>query len=433
MHNPKLKHRLHRVSMPTLFLRGASDGIVSAEYLARYAALIPQARIETIAEAGHLPHVEQRETTAANGAANSSTLTRETTEQRHESVALQRERLSVPAARRRIRVRSASRCPTASTIPRKGAALYDRYIDEWLIAEDEGVEIMLNEHHQTATCVDPAAPLVLAALARLTKKARLLILGNPVANRRQPVRVAEEMAMVDILSKGRLECGFVRGVPYEVLPANSNPVRMNERQWEAMDLIVKAWTSHDGPVSHEGRFFHHRNINIWPRPYQQPHPPIWVSTTTPGGAGRVGARGYVQATFLTGFKGTPAIYDSYRKGWREAGRGGGRARSIGWPMRRCSIPARARREARAGAEKLLWYMTANKVPLHFCYPPGYVPTRGACADPARRRHRPACRQPRQRHGRQGDRGRHHVRRHARPGISRRSSGCTTMSAASAIC
>src|SRR5471030_1065432 len=78
--------------------------------------------------------------------------------------------------------------------PEKGAALYDRYIDEWLIAEDEGVEIMLNEHHQTATCVDPAAPLMLAALARQSKKARLLILGNPIANRRQPVRVAEEMA-----------------------------------------------------------------------------------------------------------------------------------------------------------------------------------------------------------------------------------------------
>jgi len=72
--------------------------------------------------------------------------------------------------------------------PIKGAALYDRFIDEWLIAEDEGVEIMLNEHHQTATCVDPAAPLMLAALARLSSKARLLILGNPIANRRQPVR-----------------------------------------------------------------------------------------------------------------------------------------------------------------------------------------------------------------------------------------------------
>lgn len=65
MHNPKLKHRLHRVRAPSLFVRGAGDGIVSADYLARYAALLPQARIETIAEAGHLPHVEQPAATAA--------------------------------------------------------------------------------------------------------------------------------------------------------------------------------------------------------------------------------------------------------------------------------------------------------------------------------------------------------------------------------
>ena len=262
--------------------------------------------------------------------------------------------------------------PNRNYDPKLGAELYDRFLDEWCIAEDEGVEIMLNEHHQTATCVDPAAPIVLGALARLTKKARLLILGNPVANRRQPVRVAEEMAMVDILSKGRLECGFVRGVPYEVLPANSNPVRMNERQWEAMDLIVKAWTHHDGPFSHEGRFFHHRNVNIWPRPYQQPHPPVWVSTTSPGGAKRVGSRGYVQATFLTGYKETAAIYNAYRAGWREAGRG----QDI--PINRlayaCLLYAGdTEQQARAGAEKLLWYMTSNKVPPHFQYPPGYLP------------------------------------------------------------
>src|SRR6516165_1383537 len=64
MHNPKLKHRLHRVNVPTLFLRGASDGIICAEYLERYAALVPQARTETIAEAGHLPQVEQPAVTA---------------------------------------------------------------------------------------------------------------------------------------------------------------------------------------------------------------------------------------------------------------------------------------------------------------------------------------------------------------------------------
>ena len=59
MHNPKLPHRLHRVTAPTLFLRGESDGLVSAEYLAAYARLLPNARTETIAAAGHAPHIEQ--------------------------------------------------------------------------------------------------------------------------------------------------------------------------------------------------------------------------------------------------------------------------------------------------------------------------------------------------------------------------------------
>ncbi len=207
--------------------------------------------------------------------------------------------------------------------------------------------------------MDPAAPLVLAALARLSNKARLLILGNPIANRRQPVRVAEEMAMIDVLSRGRLEAGFVRGVPYEVLPANSNPVRMNEREWEALDLIIKTWTSHDGPFSHEGRFYHYRAVNIWPRCYQQPHPPVWISTTSPSGAARVGARGFVQATFLTGFDGTRAIYDAYRRGWREAGRGSDvPAHRLGYAAMVYTAPNEA--DARAGAEKLLWYITSNK-------------------------------------------------------------------------
>ena len=268
--------------------------------------------------------------------------------------------------------------PNRNYDPQKGAALYDRYIREWQIAEEEGVEIMLNEHHQTATCVDPAAPLVLAALARVTSKARLLILGNPIANRRQPVRVAEEMAMVDVLSHGRLEAGFVRGVPYEVLPANSNPMRMNERHWEALDLIVRAWTNHDGPFSHEGRYFHYRAVNIWPRPWQQPHPPVWVSTTSASGAARVGAHGFVQATFLTGYDGTKAVYESYRRGWREAGRG----KDV--PIDRLAYAALVYvgdTEAKgiAGAEKLLWYLTANKVPRHFATPPGYAGTAAAVA------------------------------------------------------
>ena len=135
---------------------------------------------------------------------------------------------------------------------------------------------------------------------------------------------------------------------------------------------MQAWTSNDGPTSFEGRFFHHRNINIWPRPCQSPHPPIWVSTTSAGGAAQVGAHGYIQATFLTGFKGTPAIYDSYRKGWRDSGKG----QDI--PVNRLAYAAMVyvadnEAKARAGAEKLLWYVTANKVSPWFRNPPGYSP------------------------------------------------------------
>jgi alkanesulfonate monooxygenase SsuD/methylene tetrahydromethanopterin reductase-like flavin-dependent oxidoreductase (luciferase family) len=254
--------------------------------------------------------------------------------------------------------------------PKKGAALFDRFIKEWQIAEEEGFEIMLDEHHQTPTCVDPAGPLLLAALARVTSKARLLILGNPVANRRQPVRVAEEMAFADILSHGRVEVGFVRGVPYEISPANSNPVYTNERHWEAIDLILKAFTSHEGPFSHEGRFFHARRVNIWPRCYQTPHPPVWVSTTSPAGAARVGARGFIQATFLTGYAATKPIFEAYRKGWGEAGRG----QDV--PIDRLAYAAFAycsdnEQRAREGAEKLLWHIAINKIPAHYANPPGY--------------------------------------------------------------
>jgi alkanesulfonate monooxygenase SsuD/methylene tetrahydromethanopterin reductase-like flavin-dependent oxidoreductase (luciferase family) len=255
--------------------------------------------------------------------------------------------------------------------PRVGAELYHRYIDEWLHAEDAGLDIMLNEHHQTATCLDPAAPIMLGILARESKKARLLILGNPIANRRQPVRVAEEMAMVDNLSRGRIEVGFVRGVPYEISAVNSSPVRMSERFWEAHDLIMKAWTTHDGPFSWEGRYFHHRQVNIWPRPYQEPHPPVWITSLSPGSIPAIADHRYVAATFLTGFDGSKAIFDTYRD----------RARETGWEAANDRFAYAALvyvgetdEEGFAGARKLMWYVESNRVAPQFINPPGYVST-----------------------------------------------------------
>ncbi len=261
--------------------------------------------------------------------------------------------------------------PNGNFDPDVGADLYHMYLDLWCKADELGLEIMNNEHHQTATCMVPAAPLMLAVLARETKRARLLILGNPIANRSQPVRVAEEMAMIDVLSRGRLEVGFVRSVPYEAAPANVLPFRGSERLWEAHDMIVKAWTTHDGPFNFEGRWFHSRQINIWPRPYQQPHPPIWVTIGSANSAVPVAQRQHIGAVFLAGYSRIREIYDGYRNTYLDA-------HGTDAPLDRLAYCAlifvgKNEKEAREGAEKTLWYMTSNKVPPHWSNPPGYHP------------------------------------------------------------
>ena len=261
--------------------------------------------------------------------------------------------------------------PNGLMDPEVAAGLWDRYLKEWQVADESGLNVMVNEHHQTATCLDPAGGMVAAIVARTTKSARILLLGNPLANRQDPVRVAEEMALLDVLSRGRLEVGFVRGVPYEVLATNSKPVNMSERMWEAHDLILKAWTTHDGPFNWEGEHFQHRNVNIWPRPYQQPRPPVWVSTLTAPSARKIAEKGHVVATFLTGVEGTRAVFQSYRDSSAEFGRPDTALDRLAYSA--LTYTGRTDEEGYAGAEKLLWYLRANKVPFHQAQPPGYVP------------------------------------------------------------
>ncbi len=181
----------------------------------------------------------------------------------------------------------------------KAADIYQRHLDEWAACDELGLNIMVNEHHSTATCLSAACNLILAILARETKRARLLALGNPIANRPDPIRVAEEAAMIDMISRGRLELGLVRGSPYEIGPTNANPVGQMERFWEAHDLILKALSTRDGPFNWESENFHYRNVNVWPRPYQDPHPPIWITSTSPSSAPAIAERGHVIATLLS--------------------------------------------------------------------------------------------------------------------------------------
>ena len=206
--------------------------------------------------------------------------------------------------------------------PKVTHRLYNRYIDEWMLADELGFDIMLNEHHSTATSLTASANIILSILARVTKRARLLVLGVPVGNRPDPIRVAEEMAMIDCISQGRLEFGMIKGVPYEIEPANSNGVSLMRRFWEAHDLIIKAMTTHDGPFNFEGEFFHYRNVNVWPRPYQQPRPRVWISTATPANAREIGQKGHVLASFMGGIAETVKLHKAYAEGYRAGGNAG---------------------------------------------------------------------------------------------------------------
>jgi hypothetical protein len=250
--------------------------------------------------------------------------------------------------------------------PKVGNQLYNRYLDEYCYADEMGLNLMVNEHRSSVVCMDVAAPLSLAILARQTRKGRLLILGNSIANRDDPIRIAEEMAMVDCIAAGRVECGMVRGVTYEIFAANTNPTMTNERLWEGVDMVIKAWTNHEGNFNYEGRFWHRRNINIWPRPYQQPRPRIWVTGSNDLENLKVIAKnGHVFATFLQPHTKVRQLFDFYRDHYVDNGVPGGLA------FMPLVYVADTDEEAMKAADEIAWYMRTKAEP-QFRNVPGYV-------------------------------------------------------------
>jgi len=104
---------------------------------------------------------------------------------------------------------------------------------------------------------------------------KIAILARPLPLAGNPIYIGEEFAMLDNLSRGRIIAGFVRGIGAEYHSSGTNPAFSHSRFHEAHDLIVKAWTE-PGPFNWEGEHYNYTYVNMWPRPYQQPHPPIWV-------------------------------------------------------------------------------------------------------------------------------------------------------------
>ena len=115
--------------------------------------------------------------------------------------------------------------PNRKLDPKIAGDLFHRYYDEWMLADELGYDIMVNEHHQTATCMASTVIVSLSILARQTKNARLLVLGYPIGHRPDPLRCAEELATIDVISRGRLDMGFIKGVPYEFPALEPEPGR----------------------------------------------------------------------------------------------------------------------------------------------------------------------------------------------------------------
>ncbi|HYL60961.1 MAG TPA: LLM class flavin-dependent oxidoreductase, partial [Candidatus Acidoferrales bacterium] len=160
--------------------------------------------------------------------------------------------------------------------PVKGSQLLNEYLDEKTLAEDLGFDgVMLNEHHDTAFCMGSVMDVEASILARITKRVKIILLGNPLPVVGNPLRLAEELSMIDMISRGRLVTGWVRGAGSEQFATNANPGYNREYFNEAHDLVVKAWTQ-PGPWRYEGKHYHYRFVDPWVLPIQKPHPPIWI-------------------------------------------------------------------------------------------------------------------------------------------------------------
>lgn len=257
--------------------------------------------------------------------------------------------------------------------PKIGHDLYERYIRELTLADELGFDgICVNEHHQTAYGLMPAPNLIAAALTRTTKRAKIAVLGRALPLVHSPVAIAEELAMLDQMSGGRLIAGFVRGVGSEYFANSINPTYSHERFYEAHDLILRAWQE-IGPFPFRGRHFEFEYVNLWPRPVQKPHPPIWLPSQGSSETVEWGAAPERKYTYLQTFSPiqlAKKAFDYYRE---VAARHGYQAQpsQLGWaiPTYVAETDEIARREAKPHLEA--FFTKYLRMPIEMRLPPGY--------------------------------------------------------------
>ena len=264
--------------------------------------------------------------------------------------------------------------PNSLYDPKKGADEYESYINQLVYAEKLGFDIIaVNEHHQTAYGMMPAPNLIASALIQRTTTCKIAVLGRALPLVNNPMTIAEEFAMLDTMSRGRLIAGFVRGIGTEYHAMGINPAFSHERYLEAHDMIVQAWTR-PGPFEFEGQHYNNRYVNLWPRPYQTPHPPIWVPSQGSSETIRWAAAPERKYPFLVTFAAQDLVVrylNMYRDQAKEFGYEAS-GEQLGWaaPIYVAETEERAREEAKAGAESLFNDYLYN--PWEMLLPPGYM-------------------------------------------------------------
>ena len=154
---------------------------------------------------------------------------------------------------------------------------YAEHLAAWEEADRLGFYgIGFNEHHCSPYGLMNSPNLMASAAAQRTKRAKLLIYGN-LLPLHEPLRLAEELAMVDCLSGGRLISGFARGIPREYQVHHIPLAESRARFEEAFEIITRAWS--EEIFSFEGKFWTYKDVALWPRPVQRPRPPVWIPVT----------------------------------------------------------------------------------------------------------------------------------------------------------
>jgi alkanesulfonate monooxygenase SsuD/methylene tetrahydromethanopterin reductase-like flavin-dependent oxidoreductase (luciferase family) len=263
--------------------------------------------------------------------------------------------------------------PNTHYDPKIGFKLYNRYLDEMELADQLGFDgVCLNEHHQTAYGMMPAPDVLAGALARRTTQATICVLGRALPLLANPLSIAEEFAMIDNLTGGRFIAGFVRGIGCEYHALAANPGQSLGRFQEAHDLIIQAWTK-PGPFPFHGKYFHFDYVNPWPRPYQQPHPPVWIPSQGSAETIKWAAHPDRKYTFLITFSPLPSVEKHLGQYHTECEEYGYQCTpdQLGWamPIYVAETDEIAIREARPHIETL--FNLLLKTPVEYKLPPGY--------------------------------------------------------------